>query len=184
MVMPETRAPFVPCVGCGGMVPDIDGPVHAYMRCSPGCWQWYGEVTALTSYRPGASAEARSCLADCFAVQHPGGAETDRRQRGSVAVHLTALCLARDFGLAPRVMSRLRQTMSARVLPRLNLETWPYLPPPESKGEVTVADARSAAESEVFDEMAARWMTEAWRAWRPHHDTVRTFAEAALSSEK
>jgi len=34
------------CLGCGAQVPDIDGPVHAYMASAPGCWQTYGEVLA------------------------------------------------------------------------------------------------------------------------------------------
>jgi hypothetical protein len=34
------------CVGCGALVPDIDGPTHRYMAASPGCWALFGEVVA------------------------------------------------------------------------------------------------------------------------------------------
>ena len=32
------------CLGCGALVPDIDGPVHKYVPSSPGCWKTFGEV--------------------------------------------------------------------------------------------------------------------------------------------
>ena len=37
---------LVLCPGCGASVPDVDCPVHAYIRSAPGCWQLYGEVLA------------------------------------------------------------------------------------------------------------------------------------------
>ncbi len=171
------------CVGCSGMVPDVQGPVHAYMLSSPGCWAWYGELTSLAAFRVDASPIARSCIADCFAVQHPGGAAADRRQRGSVAVHLTALCLLREFGLTPQRVSQVRQTMSARVLPRVGLDGWPYLAPPESVGRITVAEVFGAVGSVDFDDVAQQWTIEAWNAWGEHHAAVRGFAMAALSGE-
>ena len=36
-----TDEPSVTCIGCGGLVPDIDGPSHRYMLASPGCWAAY-----------------------------------------------------------------------------------------------------------------------------------------------
>lgn len=32
-----TEIPDIPCPGCGALVPDIDGPVHAYVPSAPGC---------------------------------------------------------------------------------------------------------------------------------------------------
>lgn len=37
---------FLRCIGCGGLVPAVTGPIHRYMETSPGCWQIYGEVLA------------------------------------------------------------------------------------------------------------------------------------------
>jgi hypothetical protein len=34
------------CIGCGAMVPRIDGPTHRYMTSAPGCWAKHGEVSA------------------------------------------------------------------------------------------------------------------------------------------
>src|SRR5436190_1879442 len=36
----------VPCIGCGVLTPDADGPTHPYLGASPGCWAVYGEVLA------------------------------------------------------------------------------------------------------------------------------------------
>lgn len=165
-----------PCVGCGGAVPDIDGPAHAYMESSPGCWQWFGELNAAGAYTADAADLVRGHAVDCFAAQHPGGAAVDRRQRQSVAVHLTALCLVREFGLPAGRLSRARQRMGATVLPRLGLADWPYLEPPPTLGPVTVADVRRA------DDLVGAvdvWSAGVWQAWEMHHDTVRGFARVA-----
>ena len=34
------------CVGCGAVVPDIDGSTHPYIGASAGCWEIYGQVLA------------------------------------------------------------------------------------------------------------------------------------------
>jgi hypothetical protein len=172
------------CVGCGGSVPDIEGPVHAYMESSPGCWQWYGELNAAGTYLAGAADLVRWHPIDCFAVQHPGGAASDRRQRQSVAVHLTALCLTREFEIPAGRLPRLRQRTSTTVLPRLGLGDWPYLQPPASLGSITVADAHSAAVGDELARAVDAWSAEAWRAWQTHHDTVRRFAQAALGGTR
>lgn len=52
-----TRA--VACVGCRGMVPDVEGPTHPYMQASPGCWQLYGELGASAATALGGSVAGR-----------------------------------------------------------------------------------------------------------------------------
>ena len=37
------------CLGCGGIVPDVAGPTHAYMLASPGYWQTYTGLLARAS---------------------------------------------------------------------------------------------------------------------------------------
>src|SRR5690349_15169292 len=58
---------LVACVGCGAMVPDIDGPTHRYLGASPGCWQIYGEVLAGKD-----GVMPHRLLVDVYAAQHPG----------------------------------------------------------------------------------------------------------------
>jgi hypothetical protein len=153
---PMTDTPLVSCIGCGGQVPGIDGPTHVYMRASPGCWHLYGQLIAQAQDR---------VHVDCYAAQHPGGAEHDRRQRQSVAVHLISLCLLLEHHRHPD-----RGRMSRTVLPRRGLDDWPYLPPPATLGTVTVANAGLDLES---------WAKSVWTAWSAHHGTVRNWAEAA-----
>jgi hypothetical protein len=168
------------CVGCGALVPNVEGSVHPYMESSPGCWQWYGELTAAGNYLAGAADLVRLHSIDCFAAQHPGGAVSERRQRQSVAVHLTALCLIREFGIPASRLPRLRQHMSATVLPRLDLDDWPYLAPPASLGSITIADLHRAVAGDGLARAVDAWSAEVWQAWRTHHGTVGRFAQAAL----
>ena len=65
-----------PCPGCGLVAGPAEGPTHAYIGASPGCWARYGELLAA-----GVPPPAPGQLAvDAYAVQHPGVAE--RRAAG------------------------------------------------------------------------------------------------------
>jgi len=160
------------CLGCGGIVPDAAGPTHAYMLASPGCWQTYTELLARTS-------GGGLPHVDAYAAQHPGGADRDPRQRRSVAVHLTALCLGIEFGAGR--LDALRSRLSATVLPRLGLPEWPLLPAPESRGEVTVTDVAARSDAELAA-VVQEWSSAVWGAWRPQHDTVRLWAQTAIGA--
>jgi hypothetical protein len=144
------------------------------MISSPGCWQLFGELTA----RDLGQADRR-LAADCYATQHPGGAEHEPRQRKSVAVHLTSLCLYLEQRLpAARLMAMLNG-MSRTVLPLLGAGTWPFLPPPRQLGAVTVASLGSSPaprETIGLDD----WADSVWRAWSDQHETVRGWARLAL----
>src|SRR4051812_1460015 len=87
---------LVSCPGCGGMFPEMEGPIHRYMESSPACWATYGEVLALEYSNP-AYAENYRFGVDAYAVQHPGRPSPQSIQ--SVAVHLIRLCLLLECGL-------------------------------------------------------------------------------------
>lgn len=168
---------MIACTGCGGLVPDTGGPTHPYMRSSPGCWQLYGELGARWQQHPeDTRGEARHHV-DAYAVQHPGGAEHDRRQRQSVAVHLIALCRLLEGGVGGRRASRERGRTSEVVLGRLSMLDWPYLTAPHNLGAVTVADVHAAPTPQQHDRAGA-WPESAWAAWAEHHEAVRTWAAA------
>jgi hypothetical protein len=169
------------CVGCGGLVPDVDGSTHPYMQASPGCWQAYGELSALVHDLPVTSA-IRWHHVDAYAVQHPGGADHDRRQRQSVAVHLVALCLLLECGQPPQQAAARRGRTSQAVLARLGRPDWPYLAPPAALGAVTAADVRSARTPAELESRAEAWLESAWTAWAPHHGTVRSWATLQQAS--
>lgn len=112
---------------------------------------------------------------DCFAVQHPAGAEHDRRKRQSVAVHLTALCLFHEYGITAEQVVRCRNRISQAVLPRLGLADWPHRRQPPSLCTITVADlchGWHAGETEP----TMTWLKECWQAWSLRHPTVRSWA--------
>lgn len=169
------------CSGCGVVLADSDTPTHPYMLSSPACWALYAELGARIMTAGTNMVGARHHV-DCYAVQHPDGAEYDRRQRQSVAVHLTSLCLLVEFGQPPSQASARRGRMSQRVLPALGLADWPYLPPPLERGAMTAADVHEAKHPEDFDNRLQEWTHSAWFAWNAHHDTVRVWAATAWES--
>jgi hypothetical protein len=166
---------MVRCVGCGGQVPESTGPTHAYLQAAPGCWRLFGELNARAYAAPQLPA-LHAHAVDCYAVQHPGGAEHDRRQRQSVAVHLVALCLLVEHGQPVALAAARRGRTSRAVLGHPRREDWPHLPAPADLGAVTAAEVHASASPEQFADRLQSWTTAVWQAWAAHHDTVRGWA--------
>ncbi len=173
---------MVRCLGCHGLVQELDGPTHAYMKASPGCWAVHGQLVARAASGL-ASPVTRWHHVDCYAVQHPGGAEHDRRQRQSVAVHLTALCLLLEHHLPARRAASVRGRMSQTVLRAVGLPDWPHLSPPAELGGITAAQVQAAPDPDQLADQLHAWAQECWTAWAEHHRTVRTWADAALGGQ-
>lgn len=157
---PETTAI---CPGCGGRFSVSDGPVHRYMESSPGCWAVYGEVLAR-EYSERAYDEMHKFTVDAYAVQHPGQPSAQSIQ--SVGVHLVRLCLMLGAG---RGADQATISMQAVARPKTILR---WLEPPESRGEITVADVHRANSAEEHTVLVRAWATSAWKAWTTHHATV------------
>lgn len=157
-----------PCIGCGGLVPDVDGPSHRYMLASPGCWAAYTQ--SLAGGRADPLPEPHGSLAvDAYAVQHPGVPGPQATQ--SVWVHLMTLHLVLERRWHPGQAVRLR---------RLGADTsagLPWLEPPDSMGTWTVIDLVST-ERELQLDLVRPWVEEAWAAWTEHHPAVT--AQASL----
>lgn len=152
------------CFSCGGIFPDIDGPVHRYMTSSPGCWAIYGEVLAR-EYSDFAYAEVHRLTVDAYAVQHPGS--TDRQSIQSVGVHLVRLCLFIEHGLTEK------KANDAMLEAAKNKHNFFYLKPPESFGSITAADIHKASSAEEHKKLVRKWAKSVWEAWSAHHDTIR-----------
>ena len=164
----EAVGALIACVGCHGLVPDVDGPIHRYMTAAPGCWQAY---TGLLGGGLPPSPAAGLCV-DAYAVTHPG--VPGPQATPSVWVHLITLC----FVLERRWP--VDQAIRLRKLAADSFSGWPWLTPPASMGDVTAVDlsrALDARDGGLAIELTRRWVDGAWAAWAAHHPVVRARTE-------
>lgn len=166
----ESESATKACFACGGLYPDISGPVHRYMSSSPGCWAVYGEVLSREYSDLGYFAVHRLTV-DAYAVQHPGG--DDRQSIQSVGLHLVRLCAMLEHGLQPE-----HADAAMRRATRIK-HTFHRLTAPPSLGALTAADVAEAGSPEAHRELVRAWAESAWQAWAPHHETVRTWMSGA-----
>ncbi|UAL29022.1 DUF5946 family protein [Nocardioides rotundus] len=170
----QRERPITRCEpGCGATVLDVEGPTHAYIGSSPGCWQVYGEVLDLeyADYRQGA---LHNLMVDAYAVQHPHNA--DRRNRQSVGVHLISLCALLEHDLSAGKARTL--IGDAAFAGRMQGREWPHLVP-SSLGAITVTDVRDALGPDERAEWVRRWADSVWAAFSDHHETVRQWLRDA-----
>ena len=163
-----TRAATIACVGCHGVVPVFDGPIHRYMTASPGCWRAYTEL--LGGGLP--PSPAAGLIVDAYAVTHPGA--PGPQSTPSVWIHLLTLCF---------VLERRWPVDQAIRLRRLGADAfrgWPWLTPPESMGDVSAIDLSNAlagGDGASAIDLTRRWVDGAWAAWASHHPVVRARAD-------
>lgn len=161
----------VPCVGCGALFPEGDGPVHRYMDSSPGCWAAFGEVLAR-EYGDPVYGKVHRLTVDAYAAQHSGRESPQTVQ--SVAVHLISLSLVLERGVdARRATSAIRAAASRKGAFR-------WLPPPSPPGDLTVADVVRARNAGEHVAAVEAWARTVWLAWSCHHDTVRAWTSDLL----
>ena len=163
-----TTSDLCPCVGCGALVPDIDGPTHAYIGASPGCWALYGRVLEKEYEDYPLYAPVHRLTVDAYAVQHPG--TPSRRSTQSVAVHLIRLHLQLELGLP------YEKANAAMIRISSHSDGYARLDPPASLGEVTVLDVLQAQDPAEHLRIVRRWAESVWEAWSPQHETVRRWA--------
>ena len=158
-----------PCVGCGAVVPDIEGPAHRYLGASPGCWRLYGEVLQREYADYERFAPVHRLTVDAYAAQHPG--TFSPQAIGSVGVHLVRLHLQLERGLPhDRANDAMLHTSS-----RLKKD-FVWLDPPAHLGDVTVLDVLEAEDPDDHMARVRAWAASVWEAWTPHQDTVRRWA--------
>jgi hypothetical protein len=146
----------VACIGCGALVPDIDGPTHRYIGASPGCWATYTELAA-------GGLPLSALAVDAYAVQHPG--VPGPQSTPSVWIHLITLQLSLEGGWPTDQLMRIRAAAAD------SFAAWPWLEPPGSVGPVTIVDVADRATGDVS--VVDAWVRGAWEAWRDHHTAIR-----------
>jgi hypothetical protein len=151
------------------VVPDISGPVHAYIDSAPGCWRAYGEVLAR-EYSDARCWSVHRLTVDAYAVQHPG--KPSRRAIQSECGHLVSLCLVLERGGDPSSAASMQLALRHR-------DSFRWLPPPESMGQLTVVDVAAARMPADHVRLVREWARCAWEAWADHHETVRGWLAAA-----
>lgn len=162
---------LVACPDCRAIVPDVDGPAHAYLGGNGGCWAAWGALQARAYAEP-ALAAVMPLAVDAYAAQHPG--LEGRRQAQSVWVHLVSICAILERGLAPVDGIRLKHEM-LRDDP-----VFPWLLPPADPGSLTVLDA-TAASADELGAVVRRWAAAVWEAWTAHHPAIRERTAAELA---
>jgi Family of unknown function (DUF5946) len=162
-----------PCPGCGGFFPPSDGPTHAYIGASAGCWARYGELLALEYGNPPLMQWHRLTV-DAYTAQHPG--EPGRRSAQSVHVHLAGLYLVLEQGAAADAVTRGMKRMA-------DGRAYEWLEPPSLTTQTGLAEAIAAAGTDAYAETVGAWAEAVWKAWARHHAIVRKEAKRALSSQ-
>lgn len=147
----------------------MDGPTHAYMTSSPGCWARFGEVLAR-EYASPVLMQTHRLTVDCYAVQHPGG-------RGRRAVQSTGLHLAR---LMLQIANErpARETNDIMLTLGRNKASLPFLEPPTSFS-ITVADIPLDTSPENHAAAVRQWASASWDAWGEHHAVIRDWVGCA-----
>jgi hypothetical protein len=167
----EARGDLRACVGCGAMVPDIEGLTHRYIGASPGCWAIYGELSEKEAgdFR---LMRYHQLTVDAYCAQHPGVPSPQAVR--SVAVHLVGLYLQLERDRPPQRLYAARQRIASfGKKGKLDLA---WLEPPASLGEITVVYVRDAKNPAEHGERAREWAKSVWEAWSTHHEKVRRWA--------
>jgi len=154
------------CCGCGVDFGDQDGPTHAYMLSSPGCWATYGQVLAREYQDPAYFAIHRLTV-DTYAAHHPGIEKP--QARNSVGFHLSRLCLFVEFGWTLKEIDAVTDEISAKS------RAYPWLTPPTTRAAVSVRDVQAATTPEEHRESVRQWARAVWDNWGVHHAAVRAW---------
>ncbi len=164
-------AELIPCVGCGALVPNTDGPTNANLTGSPGCWAIYEKVRArgLGDHRYG---ELQQLTMDTYALQHP--ALSKRGSTQSLAPHLIGLCALLERGLPATVaIQAVRNAVKLR-------DSFECLTQPESCGELTILHVRDATTLQEHIRRVREWSSSVWKAWSPHHRVIRKWTAETI----
>jgi hypothetical protein len=152
------------CFSCVASVPRIEGPTHAYLLSSPGCWKLFTELLDALRGDDPSCGNALQNVVDAYAVQHPG--KPGRREAQSVHVHLASLCLGLERGFDAQAR---RQAMQLLLRWR---PAFAWLEPPAFANTLTVADVAACRTPARRIETIAAWAASVWEAWKPHRTAV------------
>lgn len=157
------------CPSCGGLFALNDGPTHAYLSASAGCWAAFNESMAL-HYSDIAYWPAHQVLTDAYALQHSHGKNT-RAQR-SASLHLIALYAQCELGFPNELVVDLRRAVAAERV-QLNFEDWPI-------ATVSIRDVDVAEGPQRHVDSAHDFGRRVCRDWQAHHPAAQAFCRKHL----
>ena len=158
---------FVACPDCGGQFPAVDGPTHAYVGGSAGCWAAFGALGGRELQLGILGPDRLSVHA--YMAQHPG--DRGRRQAQSVGIHLMVLCavLERSVSVADAVAA-----MPAWLDGRPDV---PWLPAPTEPYAATIQTLPATADRPALESAVRLWAEAVWTGWSAHHGTIRRWLD-------
>lgn len=165
-------AEIKPCPDCGLVVGPAEGPVHAYVGGSPGCWALQCELMTIG---PGGGVPGQ-LAGDTYGAQHPGRLE--RRAIQSVCAHLISLgaALERDWPVT-KAVDLLRSAL-------LHPDWWRTLPMPRPIGTITVGDVMAESDPVRRGAKTNEWAADVWAAYSPHHALVNEWLDALIGPRR
>jgi hypothetical protein len=150
---PKTERSIFTCSSCSASV----------FGGKDGCHKLFEEILTLEYSNPDYGA-VHLLSVDAYVLQH-----SERHGPRSNAFHLIRLGWLLEKKGDPRIG---RGSVRLKSVLR-DYRNFPFLPPPESRGAMTVADVVDAAGPEEHGERVRRWARSVWDAWYAYHDWAR-----------
>ncbi len=161
------------CPGCKLVLSIGSGLRHPYFGASSSCWAKFSELLAREYGDPDYMVMHRTTV-DSYAVQHPG--TPNPRSIQSVNVHLVGLYLILERNLKPDFV---RAIIGALTKQKSHLH---WLPPPASRGLLTVMDVLAAESPSEHEDAVRAWGRSVWTAWAAlHRETIIVLAANAMA---
>jgi len=158
---------LVTCPDCQARFPAVDGPTHAYVGGSAGCWAAFGEL-GVRELDLGIPGPARLSV-HAYMVQHPG--RPGRREAQSVGVHLMVLGAVLERGMAPpAAVAAMNGWLRGRP-------AYPWLSPPGRPARLTIASLPLEADRTAHEAAVRSWADAVWSSWSAQHATVRRWLD-------
>ncbi|MEO6457262.1 MAG: DUF5946 family protein [Chloroflexia bacterium] len=166
------EAKKITCFGCGALVPDIEGPIHAYMLSAPGCWRIYGEILAKEYTPEYYDADSHRISVDAYAVTHPGRKE--RKAIQSVNIHLIRLYHTFETNLGgEKLLQVIKKAADDETLHKELV----WRTPPMFENTLHVTDVLKAKDTEEHKKIVRSWGESVWKVWKDKHgDTIESLA--------
>ena len=156
------------CFSCGGSFDDTpDGPVHAYMHSSPGCWVSYGQLLEHEYSEPALFASCHRLTVDAYALQHPGS-PGDLRAVQPVWLPATSLWLIFRDEADHEFATNALKALTGRTPTRL-----PVAPPRFSMTHADIVERPLLEHSRCV----AEWARAALREWSELHGEIARLAK-------